>query len=299
MKRMLKLSACLFPLLLMPLVVHADFKVKMLGVETQDVKETPMSFPEGVGCNAKGLIIAADTGNGRLVKYQLVNGEISQGTEIRLSQILYPIKVAVSPKNEVLVLDSRQRKIFRVSPEGAFIGNLDPQGVPGKESYFPKAVAVDGAGLVYVLDIASARVLVLDQVGNYKQSIPLPAESGFIGDIAVDSRGTIFALDSVGLKIFKTAAETGKFVPFVPNLRELLDFPSNIAVDQSGKIYLSDQSGNALLMFGPDGSFQGRQMAMGVKPGALSYPAQICIVDNTLIVADRNNSRLQILGIIR
>lgn len=298
MKRMIKLSACLV-LLLMPLAAQAEFKVKPLGVELQDAKETPMSFPEGVGCNAKGLIVAADTGNGRLVKYQLVNGEIGQGTEIRLSQILYPIKVAVSPKNEILVLDSRQRKIFRVSPEGAFIGNIDPKGIPGKEPFFPKAVAVDGAGLIYVLDIASARVIILDPAGNFKQSLPLPADSGFIGDIAVDSHGTIFALDSVGLRVFKTVAETGKFVSFVSNLREFLDFPSNIAVDQSGKIYLTDQSGNALLMFGPDGSFQGRQMAIGVKPGTLSYPAQLCVVDNTLIVADRNNSRLQILGIIR
>jgi DNA-binding beta-propeller fold protein YncE len=299
MKHLLNLSAFLLPLLLMPIAAQADFKLKPLGVELQDSKETPLSYPEGVGCGAKGLVVAADTGNGRLVKYQIVNGEMGQGTEIRLSQILYPIKVAISPKNEILVLDGRQRKILRVSPEGAFIGNLDPQGMPGKEPYLPKAVAVDGTGLVYVLDIASARVLVLDQNGNYKQAIPLPVESGFIGDIAVDSRGTVFALDSVGLRIYKTSAESGKFAPFVSNLGEFLDFPSNIAVDLTGKVFLSDQSGSALLMFGPDGSFQGRQMAMGIKPGSLKYPAQLCIIDNTLVVADRNNSRIQILGIIR
>jgi sugar lactone lactonase YvrE len=299
MKRAILFSGWFLSLLLIPALAWSEFKIKPLFVEYQDEKENSLKFPEGVACGAKGFVVVADTGNARLVKYQFQNGEPGTGAEMRLPQILYPIRVAITQKNEILVLDGRLKKIARVSQAGAFIGYLEPKGIPGVSTYFPKSVAVDGNSQIYILDIANSRILVLDAVGNFTRELPFPADFGFISDIAVDSRGTVFALDSVGFKVYKSSIEIEKFTTISSNLKEYLDFPSNIAVDQGGKLYIADQNGSGLVLLGPDGSFQGRQLALGWKAGALYYPAQLCVSDTNLIVADRNNNRMQIFQLAR
>jgi len=299
MNRKIQLLASVSMLLMLPFSAFAELKIKPQAVEYQDEKGVALKNPEGVGCGSNGTIVVADTGNGRLVKFQLQGGVLSSGTEIRTPQIVYPVKLAMTPGNGILALDGRTRKIVQLAADGIFQGYLEVKGIQGSNSIVPKGVAADNSGQVYLLDASGLRVLVLDKDGVLKRTVPIPPEAGFISDIAVDARGTIFALDSIGFRVYKATSDKDTFVAIASNLNASLEFSSNITIDPRGSIFLVDQDGGAIVVLGPDGSFQGRQLSLGWKQGALYYPSQICVSDNSMAVADRNNNRIQVFSLGR
>lgn len=285
---------------LLPSTVSAELKIRPMVAEYQDANGNPLKNPEGVSCSGKGEIVVADTGNGRLVKYRLQGETLSPGIEIRLPQIVYPIRLASMPDGDELVLDGRTRKIIRVASDGTFKGFVEIKGAQLQTPVTPKAVATDSTGQIYILDISGRRVFVLDTAGSLKRTLPVPADAGFISDIAVDPKGNVFALDSTEFKVFKSQPDKDLFVRIASNLNSSVEFPTNIAVDpRGGGIYITDQNGSAVVQLGPDGSFQGRQLNLGWKQGALYYPAQLCVSESVLSIADRNNNRLQLFTLGR
>jgi hypothetical protein len=162
-----------------------------------------------------------------------------------------------------------------------------------------KGISSDPSGQIYLLDAGGMRVLVLDRDGVLKRSVPLPLDADFVSDITVDSRGAIYALDSIGFKVYKSAPDKDSFLLLASNLNSSLEFASNIALDPRGTIFIVDQNGSAIVTLGPDGTFQGRQLSLGWRPGTFYYPAQICIADTSMAVADKNNNRIQIFTLGR
>jgi hypothetical protein len=198
----------LLVLLLLPLAASAAEAIKYkyaLSLYT-DEKGGGLNQPEGVACGADRLVVA-DTGNGRLILYSLQGGEPKGGTEIKIPQILYPIRVKLNSKGEILVLDERQRKIVRLNREGAYLGYVEPSGLPTEGMIFTAGLDVDGKDDLYLLDILGNRVLVLDPNGKFQRQIGLPKQSGFFTDLAVDSKGTVFVVDGVEAMVYSNAAE--------------------------------------------------------------------------------------------
>jgi len=61
-----------------------------------------------------------------------------------------------------------------------------------------------------------------------------------------------------------------------------------------------DENGAGLVTLGQDGSFLGRQLAMGWSEGFLYYPSQMCANGrDELFIADRGNSRVQVFSIVK
>jgi hypothetical protein len=138
-------------------------------------------------------------------------------------------------------------------------------------------------------------VLVLDAGGRFQRRVAFPRGYRFFGDLAVDPQGTIFLVDSVAAVIYTAGRNDDRFSVLGESLREYLNFPTSIAVDDTGVIYLVDQHGSGLVLVGQDGAFLGRQLGMGWNKGDLYYPSQMCITPSgTIFIADRNNSRIQI-----
>lgn len=71
--------------------------------------------------------------------------------------------------------------------------------------------------------------------------------------------------------------------------------PSDIAFAPDGGFYVADGYGNGLIhRFDAEGRPLGRWGAVGTAPGAFLTPHGICVLsDNSVIVADRENSRVQ------
>lgn len=264
-----------------------------------DDQEQSLKHPEGVACNQNTLIVA-DTGNARLLQYRFADNNLQPKTlEIKLPQLIYPRKININSRQEIYVLDGKQRRIIRMTRDGKFSGYFDPQGLPAPAKHVPRSFHIDRNDNLYILDIFSERVLVLDPQGQYRKQIKFPKDYGFFSDVAVDMRGNILLLDSVNARVFSTVKRSSSFSPLTENLKEYMRFPTSLAVDQRSRIYVVDRNGSKMILLAQDGSILGRLSAMGWKEGLLNYPAQICLNGwGNIFVADTKNSRVQVFAVI-
>ena len=287
---------------LFPLTCFSGAAVKFRYITSiySDDKGIALKQPEGVACNDKSLLIVADAGNGRLLRYTFQDGALKTGAvEIKLDQLTYPIKTKVNSKGEIYVLDRKQRRIVRMTPEGRFKNYVNPSGLPSPPSYVPRSFTIDKKDNIYILDIFSQRVLVLNPEGTYQKQISFPKEYGFFSDVAVDFRGSVLLIDSVNGMVFSAAKKSARFSPLTESLREYVRFPASLTTDNRGRIYLVDRNGGSIIILGQDGSFLRRHSAMGWKEGRLNYPSQLCINNKgEIFVADTNNSRVQIFEMV-
>lgn len=265
-----------------------------------DEKGGALKYPEGVACTATSRVIVADTGNNRLLSYTLEEQRIKGGTEIKVAQLAVPILVQVNSKGDIYALDGKKRNIVHLTPEGVFAGYLEPQGVTGPTGITTKSFKIDSADSLYLLDIISERVLVLDPAGKVSKQLPFPANYGFMSDLAVDNNGTILLVDSVHNVVYSAPKANTIFTPLTQKLGEYAESLTFITVDKRGLIILVDKDGGSLVILGQDGTFQGRLFGVGVKNGLLNYPSQMCLTaTGDLLVADRANSRVQLFESIK
>ena len=263
----------------------------------QDDKEGQLKLPEGVACGDKGALVVADTGNGRLLLYTYRDGKLAGGTEVKLAEATYPVRVQIDSKGNVLVLDRRSRRIVRVDTAGKFAGAVEWKNVVG--TVVPAAFKVDPSDGLVVLDVAARRVVVAESGGKVTREIPLPRDGAEFTDVAVDGTGRVLAVDSAGSRVWAADKGAKEFKPLGPSLKDRVSFPIYLAVDQ-GKMYLVDQNGNGIALLGADGGFLGRELEMGWMNGRVYYPAQMCVnAEGLAFVADRNNNRVQVFSTSR
>lgn len=291
------LAAALVPVLL-PIRSFSGAPVKFRHVISiyADDKGVGLKHPEGIACNEKSSLIVADTGNGRLLRYTFQNNALKTGAvEIKVPQLSYPIGTQINSKGEIYALDGKQRRIVRLTPEGKFKNFLDPTGFPAPASYLPRSFTIDGNDTIYILDILSRRVLVLNLEGEYQRQIKFPKKYGFFSDITIDFKGNILLIDSTNAVVFSTAKNAVKLSALTGSLKEYMRFPTSITTDKRGRIYLVDRNGSRIIVLGQDGSFLVRLSGLGWKEGLLNYPSQMCINSKgEVFIADTSNSRIQI-----
>jgi hypothetical protein len=298
MTRTIRALICILPIVYALPAHGADaVKFKPQAEIYLDANKVPLKNPEGVACG-KTTVLVADTGNGRLVRYTWVNNELKDGVEIKLEQIPYPIRLKAAAMERVLALDGKSRRIARLAADGSFAGYLDYNNVPPPAEIVPRSMTVDAKDNVYIADVLGARVLVTDQTGAFLRQILFPKETGFISDVAVDQKGSVYILDSLKGQIYKAAPGSTEFKTFTSGLQAYLYLAVSMGMDPQGRLYLLDQNDSAMILLGPDGSFQGRYLSYGWKAGQLNYPSQTCFTENgELVIADRNNSRIQLFKV--
>ena len=259
-----------------------------------------LKHPEGVACNQNTHLIVADTGNSRLLKYTYKDKTVADGAQvIKLPQLIHPVLVKFSSLGEMFVLDRRQRRIVRITAAGEFGGFIDLQGSSSPAAAAPKSFHIDKNDNLYILDVYSRRVIMMNSRGKYLKHFRFPEKYGFFTDLTVDFKGHILLVDSVNARVFSTTGGSAGFSPITESLKQYMRFPTGITTDKRGRIYLVDRNGGKIIIVGQDGSYLGRLSAMGWKEGLLNYPSQICLNDNgEIFVADTNNSRVQIFSII-
>ena len=302
MRSILRLSVVLSAVLCLAHAASGAEAVKLRPMTSayMDNNGSLLKGPEGVAFDGKSLLAVADTGNGKILLYAFRDEKLVPQASFALPQLTYPVRLQFDPRGEILVLDGKTRRICRLTISGEFRGYVEPAEVPTPGTVIPRSFKVDGKGNIFVLDIFSGRVLVLDPAGKFQREVPFPRKYGFFSDLAVDENGNVFLVDSVGAQVFAARKNEKEFKPYSESLREDLDFPVAIAVDGRGRLYLSDQDGGGIVILGPDGTFRGRQSGFGWKEGFLRYPSALHVSDGgILFIADRGNSRVQLFAIVQ
>lgn len=294
-----------------------------------------------------------------------------------------PMGAAFGHDGRIYVTDTGHNRVCVFDSNGTFLFEFGTFGVakplpgarntwtPGKLNY-PVGIDIDQDGTVYVASFHNDQIQVFDPDGKPLREFPdahAPTGRGSSGqdgqgiavtDVAVRD-GKVYATDTYQVFVFDAAGrllrQFGK-----PGLGETdLDHPNGVAVDEEGRIYVSDSNHARLTAFAKDlslrwnlgsppmtleavtattttstaegsrsvlslprglttldggdvlvvdtfnfelvrvtsaGKVVGRYGERGVEPGQFNFPNDVAAAGNRLLVADKENNRVQVVEFI-
>jgi len=224
--------------------------------------------PAGIAVDPSGSVYVADEGNARLARLWgdgTYLGEIGGPADLGGAQLAGAGSVAVSPlTHQILVADSDHNRVLVYGPEGSLQARWGAGGgdgaAGGEAGAFdrPAALAVDGAGDVYVADTGNDRVVELSPEGT-----PIAAWG---------SRGTA----------------DGRFRS--PDGIAVASSPGGAV----GEVFVLDGENDRVQEFAPGGRFLAKWGVRGDGLGELSQPSAIAVgCEGSVYVADTYNNRVQ------
>ncbi|MGD0299632.1 MAG: hypothetical protein ABSE86_21285 [Bryobacteraceae bacterium] len=232
-----------------------------------------LNFPQGLAVDSANNLVVADTGNSIARRFSF-GGSINTFGQLMGA----PVAVAVDTSGNFYVTDD-EPLVLEISKTGAtsiIAGDAQSgysgDGGPATSAMIanPTGVAVDAAGNVYFTDDTNSRIrkvtissgVVTTIAGNGK-----PNYSGDNGpalnagldpfDVAVDSQGNLYVADSLNSRVRKIALDgtittvagtgiAGYAGDGGPAVAAGIAFPTGVAVDGAGNLYIADH-GNAVV----------------------------------------------------
>ena len=247
----------------------------------------PLGQVAGVAVDTHGSVYIADTGNNLVLQYtpdgQLtvvagngIAGFSGDGGLATSASLNYPGGVAVDSAGNLYIADSNNSRIRKVSGgtittiagDGAYGYSGDTGPATSASLQFPEGVAVDSAGNLYIADMENNRIRKVS--GGTITTIAGKGDQGFSGDGG-------------------------------PATAASLNFPSGVAVDSAGNLYIADQnnsrirkvSGGSITTFAGNGN-QGFSGDGGPATGASFIPFGVALDSaGTLYIADPLNNRIR------
>ena len=269
--------------------------------------------PEGVAFDNAGNILVADTGNHRIVKLSAAGvfvqsfGSEGSGDE----QFNKPKGLDVDTSGNIVVADSENDRIVRFDPD-AFASSFETLGKvvsdspePGNEVgefNLPSDVAIGADNTIYVADLNNNRIQVVPSSMEASGTTEWTAAAkGFaaiwglevVGDNIyasdkIEDESLIYKFSSVGAVVSTWGGEGSGSNEF--------RVPKGIAYDSdSGNLYICDAENGRLQITSTDGTFLGTVGSSGSSVDEFDDPTAIDISSTTLLVADTDNDRIQLI----
>jgi DNA-binding beta-propeller fold protein YncE len=165
----------------------------------------------------------------------------------------------------VSVSDLRKRKITYIKPGGQAAMAL------------PINVAVDKEGVCYVTDIGRNQVLVYREDGTLLGQIGKKGEMRPCGITLKKDRFYVTDMSNHCVRVYSTANRELLFTAPKDKADERgrLLSPTNVAVDENGRIYVSDTGGFCIKVYDAEGNFVRVIGDLGVTPGQFALPKGI------------------------
>ena len=242
-----------------------------------------------------------------------------------------PYGVAVDTNGNVFVADMENNRIRKVTPRGVVTthagstnGFADGAGALARYNS-PRSVAVDSSGNVFVADYFNHRIrkVTEDSVTTTLAGSGSPAFADGTGTsasfsypsgVAVDRSGNLFVADNFNHRIRKIVISSGVVTTLAGGARGFGDgtgasakftYPSGVAVDFSGNVFVADNGNNRIRKVTPGGGVttvagNGVQaFADGIGTDASFYLPYGVALDSSgnVIVGDNNNNRIRKINI--
>lgn len=194
-------------------------------VRTQDaylpdrtITELGLKSPEDLYIDENNMLYIADTGNKRIVKYDIAQGQVVG--ELTSPDFSSPRGVFVTEKGEIYVADSGAKLVLAFDKDFHQILKLSKPETPifADTNFEPKRIAVDGGGNIYLIG-----------EGVYNGVIQLATTGEFLGYFAVNEASLTFA-QRVQRLLF-TRAQLANLVDANPTVF------TNVFVDRDGIVY--------------------------------------------------------------
>jgi trimeric autotransporter adhesin len=281
-----------------------------------------LNDPEAVAIDFSGNLYIADTGNHRIRKVT-PNGIIStiagngtqgfsgDGGPAVSAGLNDPSGVAVGPSGNLYIADSGNHRIRKITLAG-IISTVAGDGMKGFSGdgssatsvhlNYPRNVAVDVAGNLFISDYENNRIRKVTPVGIIS-TVAGNGSCGRKGDggpaaaaqlcspigIAADVSGNLFIADSGSSRILKVAPDNIIHIAVsgggVPAASTHLSTPTSVVVDALGDLYIADCRNNRVRRVTPDGAIS---TVAGNGTSGFSGdngPASMAIIDTPIGVA--------------
>jgi DNA-binding beta-propeller fold protein YncE len=238
----------------------AGWMDRLSGVATGETSQTKVKFqllaPYGLAVDSKGRLYVADHKVGAIF---IFNTETKQVELIRhgaQARFALITGLAMDDSDRLYVSDSEARHVIVFNPEHRVEGTIS------ERMSSPAGVAVDNENrFLYVCDTDLDQVLVYDADPPYR---------------------FIRAIGTSGKK--HTLTDPGNF-----------SYPTNVAVDSDGNVYVSDTFNDRVEIFDADGNFVRTFGKAGDGPGYFARPKGIAVdSDGHVWVADSVTDRVQV-----
>lgn len=167
-------------------------------------------------------------------------------------------KVYATDTYQVFIFDTAGKLLQQFGKPGPGKGDLD----------HPNGVAVDDEGLIYVSDSNHARVSAFAKDLSLRWSLgTIPGASGTTSG-SVDSAPSVFSL------------------------------PRGLTTLDGGDVLVVDTFNFDLVRATPSGKVVGRYGERGVEPAQFNFPNDVDAAGDRLVVADKENNRVQVVEIV-
>ncbi|MFZ4797625.1 MAG: T9SS type A sorting domain-containing protein [Bacteroidia bacterium] len=215
-------------------------------------------------------------------KITTIAGGLGDGGLARNTPFFSPDATAVDDSGNIYIIDQYKHRIRKVTASTGIVSTVAGNGLQGYAGdgsaatsanlYVPTGIAIDDSGNIYISDSYNHRIrkvtastgVISTVAGNGAQgsggdgSAATSANLSRPSGVAVDGSGNIYIADRLNNKIRKVNASTGIISTVAGNGAQgsggdgnvatsaNLYFPTDVAVDSAGNIYIADANNNKI-----------------------------------------------------
>jgi sugar lactone lactonase YvrE len=261
-------------------------------------------YPEGVAVDLSRNIYVVDTVNNRIQKlddggnYLTQWGSSGKGDE----QFNWPKLAATDTSGNVYVADQVNNRIQKFDSGGKFLTKWGYQGTDSGNFSYPTGITIDPSGNVYVADRLNQRIQKFDLDGNYLKQWPI-ADWGtipgphYVWGIAADASGNVYVAETGNNdRILKFDSDGNYLLQWgsYGSGNTQFNYPTGVAVDKLGNVYVSDKDNNRIQKFKSDGTYVTQWGSQGSGNSQFDNPEGIAVdTSGNVYVADPGNNRIQ------
>ena len=312
-----------------------------IGTGSDTSKTDPIAsfnFPTGLAVDAAGNVYVADYGNDMIRKISIsgavttLAGNGGQGSVDAidsLSSFNGPVNVALDAQGNIYVADENNNKIRKIN--GGMVTTLagsDSTGYvdgPGATAAFfgPSGICIDSKNNVYVADAGNNLIRIVNTAGTvstYTGTLTPGADNGTLqqatfnnpAGMTLDATGNnLYLADLLNNLIRKINIPTGMVTTLAGSgdlgsadslgTSATFYFPTSVAVDASGNVYVAEYVNNRIRKITPDGTVstfagtgkQGYADGQGTS-AAFSGPTGVAVdASGNVYVADTYNNLIR------
>jgi DNA-binding beta-propeller fold protein YncE len=226
---------------------------------------------------------------------------VALGNDFGTDSLASVSQMLVDPPPVLTIPPPAIQRAGTVSSGSSTLTTFGSQGSADGQFGYPRGIATDAAGNIYVVDQNNHRIQSFTSDGVFRSSFGSYGTTGngtlnYPRGIATDASGKILVVDQYNHRI-QSFTSAGIYVSSFGSEglgNGQFKFPRAIAIDATGNIYVADTSNHRIQVFTSAGTYVSQFGTNGTGNGQFNAPEGVAIdATGNIYVVDQNNHRIQ------